>query len=237
MNIIVDYREGTLQKEFEKIDQKNITYQNLNIGDIQIISNNHNISVFERKSINDLKCSLTDGRFREQKARILSSDFIHKCYIFEGRVDKEFEDIFVQIVIRLQMKYHMLVFLTEDEEGTCNLINTCVKKCEKDESYFIHPSQNQHQHQHQCNYIDTLKLSKKENLTPEMCFVLQLAQIPLISKKIAGIIASYYPNWAELIHILRNDIEEFKEKTKDAKLGKKKIESLMNYTFMSIGGL
>jgi len=74
-------------------------------------------------------------------------------------------------------------------------------------------------------------------LTPEMCFVLQLAQIPLISKKIAGIIASYYPNWAELIHILRNNIEEFKEKTKDAKLGKKKIESLMNYTFMSIGGL
>jgi ERCC4-type nuclease len=233
MNIIVDYREGTLQKKFEKIDQKNITYQNLNIGDIQIISNNHNISVFERKSINDLKCSLTDGRFREQKARILSSDFIHKCYIFEGRVDKEFEEIFVQIVIRLQMKYHMLVFLTDDEESTCNLINTCVKKCEKDESYFIHSSQ----HHHQCNYIDTLKLSKKENLTPEICFVLQLAQIPLISKKIAGIIASCYPNWTELIYILRNNIEEFKERTKDAKLGKKKIESLMNYTFMSIGGL
>lgn len=34
MNIIVDYREGTLQKKFEKIDQKNITYQNLNIQHI-----------------------------------------------------------------------------------------------------------------------------------------------------------------------------------------------------------
>ena len=47
MNVILDSREITLEKIFENHYQKNFTYQNLQIGDIQIKNeNNDDISVF-----------------------------------------------------------------------------------------------------------------------------------------------------------------------------------------------
>ena len=229
MNVILDSREITLEKIFENHYQKNFTYQNLQIGDIQIKNeNNDDISVFERKTINDLKSSLKDGRFSEQKARILSSNFVHKCYIFEGQCDEEFKSIFKQIIIRLQMKYNMLVFLTENIEDTYKLITTIVDKYEKDVTYYdCDKSQSA-----SINYIDTVKLCKKENITPSLCFKLQLAQIPLISKTIANEIVTYYPTWKHLINVLESDVDAFKRNMTQCKMGKKKIESLMKHVLM-----
>jgi len=229
MNVILDSREITLEKIFENHYQKNFTYQNLQIGDIQIKNeNNDDISVFERKTINDLKSSLKDGRFSEQKARILSSNFVHKCYIFEGKCDEEFKSTFKQIIIRLQMKYKMLVFLTENINDTYKLITTIVDKYEKDVTYYDCDKSKSAS----INYIDTVKLCKKENITPSLCYKLQLAQIPLISKTMANEIVTYYPTWKHLINVLESDVDAFKRNMTQCKMGKKKIESLMKHVLM-----
>ena len=42
------------------------------------------------------------------------------------------------------------------------------------------------------NYVDTIKLKKKDNLTTNVCSILQLAQIPSVSKTMAEVIITKY---------------------------------------------
>src|SRR6056300_1666333 len=89
MNIEIDYREKYLIELFEeKWDNKNIEYniKTLDIGDIIIKDEGDNvIYIIERKTTDDLACSIMDGRYKEQKQRLLSNyspDNI--IYIVEG---------------------------------------------------------------------------------------------------------------------------------------------------------
>ena len=76
--IVVDTREATLYDDI--IDRDLDTYKEkikiikdtLCIGDIHI-KFNEDIYIFERKTIKDLISSIHDGRYREQKARMLST--------------------------------------------------------------------------------------------------------------------------------------------------------------------
>ena len=96
VNIIIDKREVKLIKYFQ---QNNIKFKSLmlDLGDI-IIEYNSNINteennifklIIERKTLSDLFSSLKDGRYREQKTRLLSlygnDKNIKLCYILEGK--------------------------------------------------------------------------------------------------------------------------------------------------------
>ena len=90
LEIIIDSRE---QKLYEDIisrdldvytDKINIQYKTIDLGDIHIIYNDI-VLIFERKTISDLQSSIQDGRYREQKSRMLAN---YKpeilSYIIEG---------------------------------------------------------------------------------------------------------------------------------------------------------
>ena len=71
MNLVIDSRESKLKKYFTSSDKNiPISFQSLDIGDIQLISQSDNSIqyIIERKSISDLYSSINDGRYREQKA-------------------------------------------------------------------------------------------------------------------------------------------------------------------------
>ena len=61
--------------------------KNLEIGDIQFIENDKIIYILERKTINDLEASIKDGRYKEQKMRLLSNHSDNIYYIIEGNID------------------------------------------------------------------------------------------------------------------------------------------------------
>jgi len=87
--IIIDIREDTLYNDIfdrdldiykDKID---ITKEPLDIGDVHIKYNDI-LYIFERKTVKDLISSIHDGRYREQKARMLSIyNTIQLSYIIE----------------------------------------------------------------------------------------------------------------------------------------------------------
>lgn len=68
--LIVDYREHHI---IDILNEKNIKYeeQNLHLGDFLI----HDSLLIERKTMDDLSASITDGRYHEQKARLLQTHF------------------------------------------------------------------------------------------------------------------------------------------------------------------
>lgn len=228
MEVKVDYRENALKNWFDKDTDFRILYENLQIGDIQISKEEDGIKkdilVLERKTIPDLQHSLRDGRFSEQKKRIVSSNFINKGYIIEGSVaphDAKFENILRQLIIRLQFKDKMCVFLTGSVNDTTSLVKEIHRKLTLDRKLYDTSEPDK-------AYVETLHVCKKNNLDPITCFILQLSQIPTISKTIAQVIASYYPNWTSLIEGIK-DKDTFIKNTKAAKIGPKRYEQLVDY--------
>ena len=226
MKIFIDVREQALKKCVHH-ESNDINWMNLYIGDIQVKNveenNTKNIVVLERKTFSDLRSSLVDGRFSEQKKRICSSDFIQKGYIFEGNLDNEtpeFQNIIRQLSIRIQFKDKMSLFFTGCVQDTLDLICEMKRKlCIDKKLYTISDT---------INYVESLHVCKKNNLTPYVCFILQLSQIPGISKSSAKIICNSYKNWKELIEGLQQK-DQFLLNTRQAKIGVKKFEQLYNY--------
>lgn len=75
--MIVDYHEADLQAALRELGTE-FEVQTMPVGDVLI--NSH---VFERKTYSDLRASLTDGRYFEQKARLKDSG-LTVCFLLEG---------------------------------------------------------------------------------------------------------------------------------------------------------
>jgi ERCC4-type nuclease len=228
MEVIIDFRENAIINLY---NDDHVFSENLPIGDIHIRKfedgKYNNIVILERKTILDLQSSLRDGRFSEQKRRILCSDFKNKGYIIEGHIpthDEKFEDILRQLIIRIQFKDKMSIFITKSIQDTVSLLREIYRKVDKDPKLYNNIPDT--------NYVETLHVCKKDNLTPQRCFILQLSQIPSISKATAQIIAQNYPNWNLLIDALKEK-ETFIEKNKLAKIGNKRFEQLQKYILLN----
>lgn len=227
MEIIIDYREKKLKDLF--LDK--VKYDNLPVGDIQIkkLQDNNDILCLERKTFSDLKSSLTDGRFSEQKKRLCVCKFIHKGYIIEkdkSSTDKKFINIIRQLIIRIQLKDRLCVFLTDSIKDTAHLIEELKRKLQNDTK--LYTNQNNMIQNNSIEYINTLSISKKTNLTPNTCYIIQLSQIPNISKQTAKKIAEKYTNWFLLLQGIKNETE-FLNNLKNNKFGTKKFEQLKKY--------
>ena len=86
MEIIIDNREKKLITEFTQNNYE-IKVKQLPLGDIIITRNSTENIVIERKTISDLASSNVDGRFREQRARLIEN-YVKKgikvIYLIEG---------------------------------------------------------------------------------------------------------------------------------------------------------
>ena len=89
VSLILDNREKDLKSAFPDAE-----YKNLDLGDIQININKDDgtselFLLIERKTMKDLISSVNDGRYREQKKRLLDSNIPNQkiMYLLEGYID------------------------------------------------------------------------------------------------------------------------------------------------------
>ena len=83
LKIQVDYREKLLIS----LITVPIEVVNLEMGDIQIIKDDKPLIIIERKSVSDLNSSIRDGRYHEQKHRLINNvDRQRIVYIIEGQI-------------------------------------------------------------------------------------------------------------------------------------------------------
>jgi crossover junction endonuclease MUS81 len=99
-------------------------------------SNNKIKFIIERKSINDLACSIVDNRFKEQKSR-LSQTNNSIIYIIEGNISKCKSKIphstLKSSIINLMCKNNFLVFKTDSELDTLEYLLLLYKKVNNNE--------------------------------------------------------------------------------------------------------
>jgi ERCC4-type nuclease len=203
MYLLIDYREQDFIKllsDYCIIENdmiKAVTLNNveikfkitsLPIGDFIILDNiedNNTIRLaIERKSIRDLCSSITDGRFREQKQRLLDSinDPSKVCYLIEGIKHINNSDkltlshtIINGSLLNLIFKHQYRLIQTENKLDTFNNIILLYKKF-KNNDFENDNNQNK------------VKLIKRSDKIKDNKLLNQLCLIPGVSSKIAEVI-------------------------------------------------
>ena len=147
----IDYREKGLFEALTKDSDLNVASQNLEVGDVIFsLEGGEPLLVLERKSLSDLASSNRDGRYREQRARLLSvkGQGVTIGYIIEtgpngwsnelNRVwpGKVLETSLYSIVLRLQIKHGIPVLQTKDTAGSVSLIRQLYKMLQEDSGAF-----------------------------------------------------------------------------------------------------
>jgi crossover junction endonuclease MUS81 len=231
IELFIDSREKNLLKIINDRDldiyKDNIIIHNkqLDIGDIQIILDN-NLFIFERKTINDLLASINDGRYREQKARLKSSNARSITYIIEGdnitssknKNQKKLTSVYYNSIYRDGIN---VLFMKDVHDTATFLLLLSTKMIDKPENYLGNIEEKE--------YINVCKIKteKKMNIDKDNCYLLQLCQIPSISKELAKKIKDIYPSLMILMTSLKDNGETIL--TKIDGIGKTKAKTIYDY--------
>ena len=226
---INEYNDTINEADNKTKNKKIIKYEikQLDIGDILIYVNDVLFIVIERKTINDLISSIMDGRYREQKLRLKALMDKHNrqlkiIYLIEGKLIGKRKSSIPNSTIwstmcKLIMRDNFIVFRSKSIKESVNFIKTMSSKAV--ESYkannyiksLKNTNQNTNQNTEECvnniedsknlfsQYASSIRIKKKDNLTPGICFSRQLAQIPGVSTRIALCIMNVYQSMPKLI--------------------------------------
>ena len=184
MKLIIDNREKVLIL-FQEVEYETT---NLDLGDFQIVNSEGEIVlIIERKTQADLLSSIKDGRNREQKLRLLNSGISNIAYLIEGKNDIKYfrpTDKLSEVgsILNTMFRDKLFVIRTLNMEETVLYIKTLLKKFTKNDFKFENK-----------DYSSVIKLKKKDNLTPENCFIAQLSQIPGVSNTICQVYSRKIP--------------------------------------------
>jgi len=231
--LILDSRETVLYKNIIERDLDKykdfleIEKKQLELGDIHILFKDI-VFVFERKSVNDMVSSIKDGRYKEQKHRLLSNIPENKItYIIEGdTIVSKHNNQNILSSAYLHSIYRdgiHIAFVKNIEETATYILTLCTKIIDNSDK-FIKKNE-------EVSYIETCKIKSKKiaNIDVKTCYLLQLSQIPTISIIIAKNIENKYPTIRELLKSL--DYSDNKEKLlcDIDKIGKDKAKKILMY--------
>ena len=208
MEVIIDTREKCIINKLK--ENRDILVQQLNIGDIIIKYNNDIVIIIERKTIKDLSASIKDGRYREQKKRLLENYPSTKIYyLIEGEYESNKyllpNKTIISSMLNIMIRDNIKVIRTNSLNQSIEYLEILFDKVSKNfNELFNNNSEDK-------TYISTLKVKKKDNLTPSICFQLQLNQIPGVSNNISNCVLKTYNSMYKLISTY-NTLETEKDK-------------------------
>jgi ERCC4-type nuclease len=249
LNFIIDNREHiseTLKNKLDKLknETSTINIATLPIGDYQFNWNDSPILVIERKTIADYAASIKDGRHREQKGRLLASFQKSKImYLIEGdltqnnssyRYNNVSKDTIISAMFNTILRDQLQVFHTSNTDETIEVMTTLFSKIQKQGISFIEEQKDNYND----NLVDTAKITKGGNMTPELSFRMMLNCIPSVSNKVSNRILKYHKSMTDFIqHIKTIETREnrikyicnLKSEEKENRVSSKTCENILTY--------
>lgn len=225
MKIIVDTREPELYRVLETLSQEGhpnktsviITRRLLEIGDVHITSDDESTThlVIERKTMDDLAASISDGRWSEQKKRALSSFTNHQLFyviqvkdesdIFEyqNRYSKVKCDALLSASMNLVLNYNIPYVYLKKIENVARYIYRLAIQCEKKQMVY---DKDEHKNEYTESYLGSIKSQKQKNMTHNIFFQYCLQGVPGISNKTAkNICALFQDCFSSFFDTIRDD--------------------------------
>lgn len=238
INIIFDSRELKLIDYFNS--HSYFSKEQLDLGDILFKLNGETALIIERKTISDLYSSIKDGRYKEQKCRLLSNnDKKNILFLIEGDISTTKhvfnKDIIYGSIINTLIRDNIKIVRSKDLNESIKYIEVLIKRLTQHPEFFTGDSKINE------DYASTIKMKKKHNMTPEMFQITQLAQIPGMSTTMASVVLAEYHSVKDLIckykeltpeesELLLSNLE-VKGQTKTRKFGKVLSKRVYDYIF------
>lgn len=215
----IDHREGDLIRCLESMEEKGVINA-LPVGDIWIGRTDEEKEgglVIERKSIRDFEASILDGRYREQKGRILAFCQDRKCqpiYLLEGawssatgRLQKK---ALIKIANRLTLHYQIPVIHTSSVQETAEVIQTLLEQWKEDPTTLQRTTE-------LVKVSDGIHVQKKANaMDPRQFGISCLAQCTGVSVKMAEAIMDAF---GSLLAVMDAEVKEIQ----DVKVGTRRV--------------
>lgn len=221
-SVIIDIRENKLVEQLKNLSFE-FTTKALDIGDIMINQGDQPFLIIERKTIDDLKSSVVDGRLREQRYRLLNASGLPATrimYVIEGdfqpksrRILKErgvSNSTVVGSIINMLFRDNIKVYRTNSIDETADFIVKLFTKV-GDKEIFVESKEPESKEESEVVVPYTsvaVDKKKKNNMTPTVWFVCQLSMIPQISDRIATAITVVYPTLLSLVTAYQTTPEE-----------------------------
>jgi ERCC4-type nuclease len=248
ITVVIDVRERDLWDLLqpwivENTDGWTVVKRPLDVGDIAFFQCSEEIPqvVLERKSADDLGASLADGRYREQRARLLSLrgqgssiGYIVEVPPWSPSLSRTwcrgtFSEVQVQhTMIRLQFRYTIPVFQAASLQETVYWIRRIAKQLVTDPTAF-RTGLSEDRIQVAAAYKDAIHTKKASNTTQEIVFQTMLQTIPGLGKSAVEAIAALTQSSFQTLLFMTED-ELAAVDTGKRKLGPKMAAAL--HTFL-----
>jgi len=222
--IFIDTRECKLRELLEKNGETFVT-KALELGDILIEHPKRQILI-ERKTIADFHASITDGRYRNQKLRLLewrnNTDEGRKniIYLFEEKHGDNKDRAYWGALVNMILRDNIGVVQCDGIQRTADIILDIKKKLDEDKFDELEGGGKN---------ISLEGYAKGKYNTPKHCYLGQLSLIPGVSPAIAERISEKYPNMRDLLDGM--DVKELGNIriTEKRRLGDKLAEKIRSY--------
>jgi len=231
--IYVDTRECKLRELLEKNGTLFVT-KPLELGDILIEHPKRQILI-ERKTIADFHASITDGRYKNQKLRLLEwrnkmdgeedeqrASRKNIIYLFEEKNGDNKDRAYWGALVNMILRDNIGVIQCDGIARTAQVISDIKKKLDEDKFDELEGGGKN---------ISLEGYAKGKYNTPQNCYLGQLSLIPGVSPSMAEKIAEKYPNMRALLD--RMDVKELGNIriTEKRRLGDKLAEKIHSYIF------
>lgn len=212
--MIVDDREHDLIARL-KIENVDFAVQRLPLGDI-LIERNGTTCLIERKRTDDFAASITDGRWREQKARLKQSGAI-VVYLIEGSLYHQSKppETLSSAMWNTMLRDKMWVIQTRGLEDTSLHLQQLVQKIGKEIK----------------GGTGVKSLLSKRKRKNDNVFLLMLMSVPSVSERIATVLVQHWPTLHDLQRQLAEDDQHLRtlQVTEKRKIGPAVINSLKQH--------
>jgi len=194
---------------------KDVTVKALPVGDIWIGMEEEKMVegglVIERKSIRDLEASILDGRYREQRGRILAfceENKTQPMYILEGSLSSSTgrlqKSALMKFVERLVLHYQIPVIQTSSVQETAELIQTLMEQWKEDPTRLRQTTE-------RIKMTDGIHVQKKVNAAdPKQFAIACLAQCPGVSVKMSEALITHFGSLRVIMDAPAKEIEAVK---------------------------
>lgn len=209
MEIVVDNREHELYELLKPYNSetRKILFEVLDIGDVHIRTIDQNGApvlrlVLERKAAADLGASQSDGRYREQRARLLAlrGTGVKIGYIVEAPTWSpslsrswcmgKFNEVHLQTAMaRLQFRYDIPVIHAATIQETAMWIRRFTNSLEADPTVFSSGIPSTAEEAAKV-YTAAIHVKKAANTTPETMFTSMLLTIPGVGQQVVKAIGT-----------------------------------------------
>ena len=204
MAIVLDNREHSLISLLPTA-----TVQQLPVGDAWIKVGEQTKLVVERKTTADFEASFLDGRYREQRTRLLAFCAEQKAkalYILEGGLDGRRRSLdrpaLQKLIHRLLLRYGVAVYFTKSTEDTAATLTLLSQQLTEDAAVF---------EGEQLSYTDVQHVTKKANKDDPKAFACAALQgCPGVSAKSAAAVWEVAQTWQRLLEMTEKELAEIK---------------------------